>query len=146
VTINRGIPFAILESQTSGWPGKADNKLQPLFKGYSLNKQQQPTFKYHFGPMAALDTPAPKADGSGFIRTITIDVPSPGSPDEQLYFRALSGGSVQSGGERTFTFGGDLVVNVPGSQLPPFTRENELLVPIPLSPGKHTITIDYTWK
>ncbi|MDA9830809.1 PA14 domain-containing protein [Akkermansiaceae bacterium] len=146
VTINRGIPFAILESQTSGWPGKADNKLQPLFKGYSLNKQQQPTFKYHFGPMAALDSPAPKADGSGFIRTITIDVPSPGSPDEQLYFRALSGSSVQSGGERTFTFGGDLVVNVPGSQLPPFTRENELLVPIPLTPGKHTVTIDYTWK
>jgi hypothetical protein len=58
----------------------------------------------------------------------------------------LSGGNVQSGGERAFTFENDLIVNVPNSELPPFTRDNELLIPIPLTPGKHNITIDYTWK
>ncbi len=146
ITLNRGIPFAILESQTSKWPNKADGKMEPRFKGYSLNKQQQPTFKYHFGPVAALDYPAPKDDGSGFTRTITINVPSPGSAGEQLYFRVLSGGSVQSGSERTFSFEDDLILNVLNSELPPFTRENELLIPIPLTPGKHAVTIDYTWK
>lgn len=146
VTVNRGIPFAILESQTSKWPKKADTKMEPRFKGYSLNQQQQPTFKYHFGPVSALDSPSPKDNGSGFTRTITIEVPSPGSAGEQLYFRVLSGGSVQSGGQRTFTFGDNLIVSVPKSQLPPFTRENELLVPIPLTPGKHIVTVDYTWK
>ena len=146
ITLNRGIPFAILESQTSKWPSKADENMEPRFKGYSLNKQQQPTFKYHFGPIAALDYPAPKDDGSGFTRTITINVPSPGSSGEQLYFRVLSGGSVQSGSERTFSFEDNLIVSVPNSELPPFTRENELLIPIPLTPGKHTVTIDYTWK
>ncbi|HAE18188.1 MAG TPA: hypothetical protein DCG41_03120, partial [Verrucomicrobiales bacterium] len=65
---------------------------------------------------------------------------------EQLYFRVLSGGSVQSGNERTFSFENDLIVSVPLSELPPFTRENELLIPIPLTPGKHSVTIDYTWK
>jgi hypothetical protein len=146
ITLNRGIPFAILESQTSKWPNKADGKMEPRFKGYSLNKQQQPTFKYHFGPVAALDYPAPKDDGSGFTRTITINVPSPGSAGEQLYFRVLSGGSVQSGSERTFSFEDDLILSVLNSELPPFTRENELLIPIPLTPGKHAVTIDYTWK
>lgn len=146
VTVNRGIPFAILESQTSGWPSAADEKLKPLFHGYSLDKKQQPTFKYGFGPVKALDTPLPKADGSGFIRTIIINVPSPGSADQQLYFRALSGGTVQGDGERSFTFEDELVVKVSASELPPFTREKELLVPIPLTPGKHTITLDYTWK
>ncbi len=146
ITLNRGIPFAILESQTSKWPNKADGKMEPRFKGYSLNKQQQPTFKYHFGPVAALDYPAPKDDGSGFTRTITINVPSPGSAGEQLYFRVLSGGSVQSGSERTFSFEEDLILSVLNSELPPFTRENELLIPIPLTPGKHAVTIDYTWK
>ena len=146
ITLNRGIPFAVLESQTSKWPNEADLKMPPRFKGYSLNKQQQPTFKYHFGPVAALDYPSPKEDGSGFTRTITINVPSPGSAGEQLYFRVLSGGSVQSGNERTFSFENDLIVSVPLSELPPFTRENELLIPIPLTPGKHTVTIDYTWK
>ena len=146
ITLNRGIPFAILESQTSKWPNKADENMEPRFKGYSLNKQQQPTFKYHFGPIAALDYPAPKDDGSGFTRTIKINVPSPGSSGEQLYFRVLSGGSVQSGSERTFSFEDNLIISVPNSELPPFTRENELLIPIPLTPGKHTVTIDYTWK
>jgi hypothetical protein len=146
ITLNRGIPFAILESQTSKWPNKADGKMEPRFKGYSLNKQQQPTFKYHFGPVAALDYPTPKDDGSGFTRTITINVPSPGSAGEQLYFRVLSGGSVQSGSERTFSFKDDLILSVLNSELPPFTRENELLIPIPLTPGKHAVTIDYTWK
>jgi uncharacterized cupredoxin-like copper-binding protein len=146
ITLNRGIPFAILESQTSKWPNKADGKMEPRFKGYSLNKQQHPTFKYHFGPVAALDYPAPKDDGSGFTRTITINVPSPGSAGEQLYFRVLSGGSVQSGSERTFSFEDDLILSVLNSELPPFTRENELLIPIPLTPGKHAVTIDYTWK
>ena len=146
MTINRGIPFAILESQTSNWPASADEKLKPLFKGYSLNKNQQPTFKYQFGPVQVSDTPTPAADGSGFSRTISINVPSPGSAGEQIYFRALSGGRVQSGGERSFTFNDDLLVNVTASSLPPFTRNDELLIPVALTPGIHTITINYTWK
>lgn len=144
VTLNRGLPFAMLESQTTAWPGSADAKLKPQFKGYSLNKQQQPTFKYHFGPVAVKDFAAPSAEG--FTRTITLEVPSPGAPNDQLYFRALSGGLVQSSGERSFTFEDSLLVNVTASEMPPFTREKELLIPVALTPGTHTITINYTWK
>lgn len=144
MTVNRGLSFAMLESQTTAWPAAADAKLKPQFKGYSLNKQQQPTFNYHFGPVAVKDFAAPSSEG--FTRTITLEVPSPGSPNDQLYFRALSGGLVQSGGERSFTFNDDLLVNVTASAMPPFTRENELLIPVALTPGTHTISINYTWK
>ncbi len=144
VTVNRGLAFAMLESQTTAWPKEADAKIKPAFKGYSLNKQQQPTFNYHFGPVKVADFAAPTAEG--FTRTITLEVPSPGSSNDELYFRALSGGSVNSGSERSFTFNDDLLLNVTSSEHPPFTRENELLIPIPLTPGTHKIEISYTWK
>ena len=144
MTVNRGLPFAMLESQTTPWPKDADEKLKPRFKGYNLNKQQQPTFNYHFGPIKVQDFPAPTAEG--FTRTIKVEVPSPGSANDQLYFRALSGGRVQGGGERSFTFNDELLINVSSSEHPPFTRENELLIPVPLTPGTHTVTINYTWK
>ena len=144
MTVNRGIPFAMLESQTTAWPKASDENLKPLFKGYNLNKQQQPAFNYHFGPVKVQDAPKPNAEG--FTRTIKIEVPSPGSANDQLYFRALSGGRVQSGGERSFTFNDELLVNVSASEYPPFTRENELLIPVPLTPGTHTVTINYIWK
>ncbi len=142
--INRGIPFAILESQTTAWPKKVDDKLKPLFKGYELDKQQQPTFHYRFGPLKMTDTPLPSSEG--FHRTIVIEVPSPGMPEKQLYFRALSGGPIATTGERIFTFDQELLVNVTASGSPPFLRENEVLIPVPLAPGKHEIKISYTWK
>lgn len=146
VKVNRGLAFAMLESQTSPWPSTADDKLKPVFKGYDLDQKQHPTFRYHFGPVDITDKPTPSADGSGFTRTIVIDVPSPGSSGEQLYFRALSGGAIAPAGERTFTFNSTLNVNVANSENPPFTRDNELIVPIPLTPGKHEITLDYSWN
>jgi len=146
VTVNRGLAFAMLESQTTVWPSEPDEKLKPAFKGYDLDKQQQPSFRYYFGPLAITDKPTPTADGTGFTRTIVVDVPSPGSSGEQLYFRALSGGSITASGARSFTFDSLLNVNITASENPPFTRGNELIVPIPLTPGKHEITITYSWN
>ncbi len=146
VTVNRGLAFAMLESQTTGWPSAPDENMKPSFKGYDLDKQQQPTFRYQYGPLAITDKPTPTADGTGFTRTIVVEVPSPGSSSEQLYFRALSGGAVAPSGERSFTFDSLLNVNVAASENPPFTRNNELIVPIPLTPGKHEITLTYSWN
>ena len=146
VTVNRGPAFAILDSQTTAWPSAPDPKLKPRFKGYRLNEQQQPTFLYHFGPLAISDTPLPKKDGTGLTRTLVLEVPSPGSPDQQAYFRVLSGGTVESLDPQSFSFNGELKVIVAGTSLPPFTRNNELLVPLPLTPGKHQVIVDYTWN
>lgn len=145
-TVNRGTPFALLESQTTAWPDEPNEKLKPRFLGYRLNEKRQPTFRYRFGPLTVSDTPLPKPDGSGITRTLLIEVPSPGSADQPLYFRVLSGGPVEGEDPQTFTFKDDLTVVVPGSELPPFTRDNELLVPVPLNPGTHRVIIDYTWN
>lgn len=146
VTVNRGLSFAILESQTSPWPSTANEKLKPVFKGYDLDERQHPTFRYNFGPIAISDKPSPSANGAGFTRTLVVTVPSPGSSGEQLYFRALSGKSVKASGERSFVFDSTLGVNVTGSEHPPFARDNELLIPIPLTPGKHEIQLSYSWN
>jgi mono/diheme cytochrome c family protein len=146
VTINRGPAFAILDSQTTGWPATPDEKMKPRFRGYRLNKQQQPSFLYQFGPIQIVDTPLPLTDGSGFTRTLDIEVPSPGSPDQQLYFRALSGKGLESQSKQDFVFDNALTVSVKSSPLTPFTRNNELLLPVGLTPGKHRIVLTYTWN
>jgi len=143
-TLNRGLSFALLESQTTSWPTEANPKFQPSFKGYSLNKKQEPSFTYHFGAISIEDSPTPSPEG--FTRTLSIVVPSNGAPEKQVYFRALSGKKIQSNGDRSFTFDGKLSVKVPSSEQAPFTRKEELLIPIPLTPGTHTITLEYTWK
>lgn len=145
-TVNRGFPFAILESQTTAWPERPGENLKPTFKGYQLDGKQQPTFHYRFGPIVIADRPLPAPDGKGFTRTLSIRIPEPGSTSETLYFRALDGSEIRADGERAFTFGNDLRVEVTGSQFPPFTRDKELLVPIPLTPGTHEITLNYSWN
>ncbi|MDB4537974.1 PA14 domain-containing protein [Akkermansiaceae bacterium] len=145
VTVNRGIPFAILESQTTAWPQGPDPALAPLFKGYKLDKKQQPTFLYQFGNVRVSDTSLPAQSGQGFSRTLTLDVPAGSASDKVLYFRALSGNQVQANGERSFSFD-KLAVAVPTSAYAPFARENELLIPVPLTAGTHKIQLNYSWK
>ena len=145
VTINRGLAFAQLSSQTNAWPKNAQKDFKPMFKGYSLNKAQHPTFAYLFGKIQIQDKPQPGADGKSLTRTITINVPESAKSDGSLYFRALSGAAVTATGDRTFKFE-DLSVNVSSSELPPFTRENELIIPVPTTAGMHTLTITYTWN
>ena len=145
VTVNRGFAFAKLGSQTEPWPSKVSDSFKPVFKGYQLNKAQQPTFGYQFGDIEIQDQPLPDASGTSVIRTITIEVPESAKSAEALYFRALSGAAVAVQGERKFTFK-ELSVAVPSSEYPPFVRENELLIPIPLTTGTHTIQIQYSWN
>ena len=145
VTVNRGIPFAILDSQTSPWPNEPDPSLAPQFKGYKLDKKQQPTFLYQFGNVKVADTPLPAQTGQGFSRTIVLEVPKGSASNKVIYFRALSGNQVQTSGPRDFTFD-KLTVSVPTSEYPPLARDNELLVPVPLTAGTHKIELNYTWK
>lgn len=146
VTVNRGFAFAKLDSQTDAWPKTADEKMKPRFKGYQLNKQQHPSFGYLYGGVQITDQPIPGADGKSFIRNLTINIPESAKSDDALYFRALSGAAVTATGDRDFSFEG-LKVSVPSSVLPPFVRgENELIIPIPLKTGTHTVQLTYSWN
>ena len=145
VTVNRGLAFAQLSSQTDAWPKEVQEGFKPVFKGYSLNKAQHPTFAYLFGKVQIQDKPQPGADGTSLIRTITVNVSESAKSDTALYFRALSGAALTASGERSFSFEG-LNVSVPSSELPPFTRDKELIIPVPTTAGVHTITITYSWN
>ena len=145
VKVNRGVAFSILESQTSPWPQDPDPTHQPRFKGYRLDKKQQPTFLYQFGEIKVADTALPAQRGQGFSRTLEIQIPKGSASDKTLYFRALSGQQVSVDGEREFSFD-KLTVTVPLSEYPPLARDGEMLIPIPLKQGTQKVQINYTWK
>ena len=73
-------------------------------------------------------------------------MPESAKSDDSLYFRALSGAAITASSERDFSFEG-LEVSIPRSALPPFVRGgNELIIPIPLKAGTHTIQLTYSWN
>ena len=86
---------AILDSQTSRWSHEPDPTLAPKFRGYKLDKKQQPTFLYQFGNVKVADTPQPAQTGQGFGRTLVLEVPKGSASDKVLYFRALAGHEVR---------------------------------------------------
>ncbi len=146
IPLNRGIPFNLLESQTTSWNSKADPKLAPRFRGYRLNAKQQPTFMYEFGDLSFTDEILPSG-AQQLTRTIHITIPKETPSDTPLYFRALSGAPVTSTGERSFTFISEqfsLEVLAPSPL--PLIRNQELLIPIPLGQATQTIKLTYTWK
>jgi len=145
VTLSRGPAFALLESQTEPWPSADKNSLKRKFQGYHLNKAQQPTFNYRMGEVAISDQPLPGETAAQLTRTLTLEVPASAAGSDALYFRALSGGAITASSEREFTFG-KIKVAVPESNHPPFIRANELLIPVPLTEGTHTIQLTYTWN
>jgi len=146
VTVNRGLAFTFLESQTEAWHSKPLPDFAPRFRGYQLNKKQQPTFLYQFGELSFRDEVLPSSEKKQFTRTITIEVPESAKSDKTLYFRALNKLPITSTSPRDFIAGKDFSVSVPTSTYPPFVRDKELIVPIPLDDGNQTITLTYTWK
>ena len=147
ITLNRGIPFNFLESQTAKWNPKPNPEFPPRFRGYQLNQKQQPTFIYDFGSISFQDEILPIADKKQFQRTITLAIQEKEISDRTLYFRAFSGNALTSKGERNFTTtDGSFTLSVPSSPHPPFARDKELLIPIPLDQAEQTLKLTYTWK
>jgi hypothetical protein len=61
--LHTGAPFAKLASAEAAWPGDDARKLGWRFKGYELDKQERPTFRYALGDIAVADYPTPAVKG-----------------------------------------------------------------------------------
>lgn len=148
VKINSGAPFAILDSQTTGWPAEYQEALTPRFYGYKLNENLEPTFSYDVGKLKVLDQPKPVIGGNkfGLQRTITILVTE--AVPENVHFRAASGIAVKELSKTSFDLGsGQMVVEVgKGAANNPFVRNDELLIPLLLKKGRNTLNLRYSWK
>lgn len=138
LSVEQTVPFAVLDSRDAAWPTESPRQSGWRFKGYVLNEQGQPSFRYnHSGGLSVTDFPLPLArEGGGAIRReFTLSL---AQPVESLYFRAAVGNSIKPSTEGVYVVDGALHITVSGSGMP-FVREHagrrELLVPITFAEG-----------
>ena len=156
ITGSPGVPFAVINSPNSPWPKtylRNDNaQLPPLdegyfFKGYHLVGQSRvPTFKYNFGKLSVIDEPTPKSEPeASLIRTLTIN----GESEDNLYFRAAVGESIEKIEENTFLIDDVSSMNLQ-SDSKVIIRESEgkkeLLVPIQFKNKSATVKQTFSWQ
>jgi hypothetical protein len=81
--------MARLENAQAGWPAdSAGTSYRP--KGYVLDAQGRPTFKYMIHGLAITDFTSPMADGTGLTREIRVE-----NPTNVLYFRLANASSIE---------------------------------------------------
>jgi len=140
IKLPAGTAFATLESATSAWP-KAETRTTELrFRGYQLNKQQHPTFRYERGDVSIEDTPAPVTGEESSHLKRALRLSSKAAPGN-LYFRAASGNIAAEGGG--FLVNDELIITITGGKAG--IQDGELRVPIEFKNGTAQLGITYQW-
>ncbi|MDB6154496.1 MAG: cytochrome c1 [Chthoniobacteraceae bacterium] len=130
VNFPSGPAFAVLESPATAWPMfDATPGLSPFtFKGYTLDAQQRPTFRYAPGTFTVEDAFTECRDPAGKLyleRTLKIPNPPAG-----LHFRVAVDKLIEPRGANEFAIGKNLLVRLPAA---PLLRDadgaRELLLP-----------------
>jgi len=145
-----GVPFAHLASSDTPWPDTArkTSKQQPdngyVFKGYLLDAQRYPQFRYLFEGNPVTDTCVPVGATNGdeprLVRTINLK----GSGTD-LYFRAAQAASIEKNAKGEFDIDAGqarMLLECQGAQ--PIIRDaggkKELLIPVRFKDGKASVT------
>ena len=139
--------WATLESPQAKWQPANQGPTKRRFRGYQLGENDRPTFNYEVGSLKVSDLPIPEFDSKAITRTITIDVPSSGAP-ENLHLLICNGLDVKAADSpNTYLLGNAMQVEITGdSTTPALVRNKELILPLALKPGKNQITLRYQWK
>lgn len=126
VNLPSGPAFAVLATPDDPWPEALAGK--PSFKGYQLDAQQRPTFRYAPGAFTVEDAFIERRDAAGklyFERTLKV-----ASPPVGLHFRVALDPSIAPRGKNEFAVGKNLLVRLPAA---PLLRDagpaKELLLP-----------------
>ena len=152
ITLPPGIPFHRLKSLEENWPYKGKtNYLFPQdqgyqFRGYHLDAMRRPTFRFLYGNVAVTDFFEDVRDKDGkafFKRTITFEAPD---KQDAFYFRPAAGKKTSKQSDRQL--GVDSLQVRITSDHKGIVREgspSEILIPLTLSKGRTTLTLEYQW-
>jgi len=142
-----GPPLAILADSSSSWPQQTGRSGDFRFRGYQLDKQRRPTFRYSFGELEVEDyykeVPGDDEVDASLDRQVTFK----GSFPDGLYFRAAVGKSLESLGENSFRVG-ELIVRFSqfdGLETSVRSSGGELLVPIKPVAGQFVLRQRLEW-
>lgn len=126
-----GPAFAVLESPTTTWPAleARPGKSPFIFKGYTLDAQQRPTFRYELNGFTVEDVFIERRDAAGKLfleRTLKIsDLPA------GLHFRVAVEKLIEPRGTNEFAIGKTLRLRLPTAPLVRDAGEmKELLIPV----------------
>ncbi len=150
-------PVAILPSRDTPWPTEPPRTLGYRFRGYQLDEQQRPAFRYTLpagaGVVTVSDHPVPapelgSAEEPGVRRTLTL-TSEPGV--ENVYVRIARGQvTAPESPVGAWSVDGEWTVRIQTTpEAAPFVRgagnEAELLVPATFDNGRATIVLELAW-
>jgi mono/diheme cytochrome c family protein len=148
-TLAKDAPLALLDSSTAEWPATTDDRNKDpnyKFRGYRLDKQRLPTFRYEFGDVSVEDFSAPKSEGEIVTLTRTLSFTA-AKPVPNLHFLAAVGKKVEAAEKDWYVVNGNLRIHIDSGEKP-LIRDSkgrqELLVPVALK-DKAKVTLEYEW-
>jgi mono/diheme cytochrome c family protein len=155
-----GPSFAFLDSPNSSWPQiiepngpPANEKYRNLgghFKGYTLDKQDRPTFHYTLKDVEIYEQPVPVQGPikSNLIRRFTL---ASKTTVKDLYFMIASGEKLEEKSPGVWSVDdGTLIVGLKSSEkLRPIVREEnsqkQLVIPVQVINGNASFDVEMSW-
>jgi hypothetical protein len=135
-------PLTPLDSLEAAWPAEPPKQRGYHFRGYRLDRDGRPTFRYDGPGFEVEDAPKPVVHGdiAQFERRLTVRAET---AIERLYFLAAAAGEISPLADGWYLVGGALKVRVRAGTDTPIVRNSagrqELLLPIVLENGKAEI-------
>ena len=152
----RSVPFARLQSPQSAWPGQLGRQLGYRFRGYRLDSQRRPAFRYTFHDLKIEDhlKPVGGTHQAHFERRLTIRQPDKAGdqddPGQGLWHLAAAGSKIERRKDGSFLIDGRLQLRIQaGKSVQPMVRKSgnrsELLVPVQFGGRPAVIVVSYIW-
>jgi len=143
--------FAKLSAPDAAWPKTPEEAGVPFkFRGYKLNKAQQPTFIYNIGEVQVNDQSLPEFSEGGrkvsLNRVITFM--NTGSAPVEVSMLLAQGEGMAEGGNRSYVIGENSKLELgPDITAQPVLRGNgkQLILPLSIQPGASKISLKYQW-
>jgi mono/diheme cytochrome c family protein len=154
-----GPSFAVLATNDAAWPEvkpskekyQTDRNVGGKFKGYVLNKQEQPTFHYILDGVDIDEQPLPvlKAGGANLLRVFQL---SSKQAVKGLHFLAGEGKQIEEKSPGEWIVDGKMTIRlIPGAAGigQPAIRtagdEKQLLIPVSFTNASATFTVEMSW-
>ncbi len=140
-------PIAELTSPDAAWPTTPAKERGYRFRGYALDKQRRPAFRYEAAAFSVRDFPIAVRDGENVSLRRRLSI-QPKTADAKLYFLAGRGQKIEPLPDGWFLIDNALRVRVQAAQQPVVRKTSagfELLAPISATAGKAEIVQELAW-
>ncbi len=151
IDLPAGPAFAVITDPAQAWPttNKQSRDTGGQFKGYRLDKQLRPIFRYELQGVTIDEQPMPKFRPGGAIlsRQFTLSAQGATAP---MMFRAAVGQTIEKQANGTWLIDGKVklrIVSQAGNnaKLRKQAGQSELLLPINFKNGKASFEVEMDW-